>query len=86
MDRYRLHTTGYGIAPGFIHEERLGARIIDDVLVTETGAEILSRYTRDRIIIQAPRHKRGRSRPWPARSRKSAPPSISRRRASSTAT
>lgn len=82
LDRYRLHTTGYGIAPGYppswgeyihlfadstytlqanmmlsveppvmIHEEKLGARLIDDVLVTETGAEIMSSYTRDLIVI-----------------------------------
>jgi Xaa-Pro dipeptidase len=82
MDRYRVHTTGYGIAPGFppswgehihlfadstytleagmvvsveppimIHEERLGARIIDNVLVTDSGAEILSGFTRDLILI-----------------------------------
>lgn len=82
MDRYRLHTTGYGIAPGFppawgesihmfgdseyvlepgmvlsveppvmIHEERLGARIIDDVLITESGPEVLSRFTRDLIRV-----------------------------------
>ena len=82
MDDYRLHTTGYGIAPGyppswgelihfmsdssytlepgmvlsveppiFIHEERLGARIIDNVLVTEEGCEILSRFSRDLIEI-----------------------------------
>ena len=82
MDRYRLHTTGYGIGPGvppswgeplnmfggstdvlragmvvsieppvFIAEERLGARIIDNVLVTETGAELLSEYPRDMIIV-----------------------------------
>jgi len=82
LDRFRLHTTGYGIAPGyppswgeyvhlfadsgytleagmvisieppvFIHEERLGVRIIDNVLVTKTGAEILSRAGRDLIVI-----------------------------------
>lgn len=81
-DRYRLHTTGYGIAPGFppswgepihmfggsqytlqagmllsveppifIGEERVGARIIDNILVTDTGAELLSRYTRDLIVV-----------------------------------
>ncbi len=83
MDQYRLHTTGYGIAPGyppswgeyihlfadsdytleagmilsieppvFIHGEKLGARIIDNVLVTETGAEIVSGFTRDLVCIQ----------------------------------
>jgi len=82
MDQYRLHTTGYGIAPGyppswgeyihlfadsdytleagmilsveppvFIHGEKLGARIIDNVLVTEAGAEILSDFTRDLVCI-----------------------------------
>ncbi len=82
MDAYRLHTTGYGIAPGFpphwgedlhmhsdsthilqagmvlsieppvfIHAEGLGARIIDKVLVTEAGAEIISQSTRDLIVI-----------------------------------
>ena len=83
LDQHRLHTTGYGIAPGYppswgeyihffadstyilesgmvlsveppvlIHEEKLGARIIDDVLVTDTGAEILSRYTRDLVVVE----------------------------------
>ena len=83
MDRYRLHTSGYGLAPGyppswgeyihlfadstytlrtgmvvsieppvFIHEEKLGARIIDNVLVTESGAEILSRCSRDLVLIE----------------------------------
>ena len=82
MDQYRLHTTGYGIGPGYppswgesnhlfgdskyileagmiisieppvyIHEEKIGVRIIDDVLVTETGGEILSKFTRDLIIL-----------------------------------
>jgi Xaa-Pro dipeptidase len=82
FDRYRVHTTGYGIAPGFppawgepiqmfggstytlqagmvlsveppvfIHAERIGVRIIDNVLVTETGAKLLSRYPRDLIVI-----------------------------------
>ncbi|MFC1878115.1 M24 family metallopeptidase [Thermodesulfobacteriota bacterium] len=37
--------------PIHIHEERIGARIIDNVLVTETGAELLSRFTRDLIIL-----------------------------------
>jgi Xaa-Pro dipeptidase len=83
-DRYRIHTSGYGIAPGvppasgeplnlfgsspytleagmmvsveppiFIPEERIGARIIDNVLITETGAERLSRWGRDLIVIDA---------------------------------
>ena len=77
-DQYRLHTTGYGIAPGYppswgesihmfgdsdhvlqagmmlsveppiyIHKERLGVRLIDDVLVTENGPEILTPWLRD---------------------------------------
>jgi Xaa-Pro dipeptidase len=77
----RVHTSGYGLAPGFpptwgepIHmfggstyileagmvmtveppvflgEERLGARIIDNVLVTHEGCELLSRSSRDLII------------------------------------
>lgn len=80
--RYRIHTTGYGLAPGFppswgeplhlfggsrytlqagmvvsveppvfIHEEKLGARLIDNVLVTEGGAELISRHTRDLIVV-----------------------------------
>jgi Xaa-Pro dipeptidase len=82
MDRYRLHTSGYGVGPGvppswgeplnmfggstdvlragmvvsieppvFVAEERLGARIIDNVLVTETGAELLSDHPLDLIEI-----------------------------------
>jgi Xaa-Pro dipeptidase len=82
LEHGRLHTTGYGIAPGyppswgeyihlfadsgytleagmvvsieppvFLHEERLGVRIIDDVLVTETGAEVLSRTSRDLVVV-----------------------------------
>jgi Xaa-Pro dipeptidase len=82
MDRYRIHTTGYGVGPGvppswgeplnmfggstdilragmvvsveppvFIAEERLGARIIDNVLITEHGAELLSRFPLDLIVI-----------------------------------
>lgn len=82
-DAYRVHTTGYGIAPGFppawgesiqmtsdspyvlepgmvlsveppvyIHEERLGTRIIDNVLITEQGPEILSRAPRGMIIAE----------------------------------
>ncbi|MGD2272151.1 MAG: Xaa-Pro peptidase family protein [Desulfobacterales bacterium] len=37
--------------PIHIHKEKIGARIIDNVLVTENGAEILSRFTRDLIIL-----------------------------------
>jgi Xaa-Pro dipeptidase len=31
--------------------ERLGARIIDNVLVTATGAELLSKFSRDLMVI-----------------------------------
>ncbi len=82
LDHGRVHTSGYGLAPGFpptwgepIHmfggnrytleagmvvtieppvflgEERLGARIIDNVLVTETGTELLSTFSRDLIEV-----------------------------------
>lgn len=82
MDRYRIHTTGYGVGPGvppswgeplnmfggstdvlragmvvsveppvFIAEEHLGARIIDNVLITDTGAELLSQVPLDLIVI-----------------------------------
>lgn len=81
LDHGRVHTSGYGLAPGFpptwgepIHmlggstyrlevgmvmtveppvflgEERLGARIIDNVLVTREGCELLSRFSRDLIV------------------------------------
>lgn len=81
LEDYNLHTTGYGIAPGFppawgenlnmffesrdvlqagmvvsieppvfIPSEKLGGRLIDCVVVTETGAEMLSNRSRD--IIQ----------------------------------
>ncbi len=80
-DRYRVHTTGYGIAPGFppswgeplhmfsgcedvleagmvlsveppifIGAERLGVRIIDNVLVTESGVSRLSQLPRDLVV------------------------------------
>lgn len=81
LDRHRIHTSGYGLSPGFppswgepvnmfggsadtlragmvvtieppvfIGEERLGARLIDNVLVTETGAELLTQYPADLIV------------------------------------
>jgi len=37
--------------PVHIHEEKLGARIIDNVLVKESGAEILSKFSRDLIVL-----------------------------------
>jgi Xaa-Pro aminopeptidase len=80
LGAYNVHTTGYGIAPGFppswgettnmfygsndvleagmvmsveppifIHPEKIGGRLIDCVIVTETGCEMLSRYPRDLI-------------------------------------
>jgi Xaa-Pro dipeptidase len=82
LDRFRAHTTGYGMAPGFppswgespnmfggsadvlragmvvsvepavfIAEEGLGVRLIDNVLVTDTGIEVLSRTPRDLIVV-----------------------------------
>lgn len=37
--------------PVFLGDERLGARIIDNVLVTNDGAHILSRFSRDLILV-----------------------------------
>lgn len=37
--------------PVFLGEERLGARLIDNVLVTETGCERLTQFPRDLIVI-----------------------------------
>jgi Xaa-Pro dipeptidase len=82
LEPYRVHTTGYGLAPGFpptwgeplhmlggstytlragmvitveppvfIGPERLGARIIDNVLITADGAELLSQFSRDLIVV-----------------------------------
>lgn len=85
MEHGRIHTSGYGIAPGFppswgesihfhsgypytpgtleagmvmsveppvmLHAERLGARIIDCVLITESGCEILSKFNRDLLVV-----------------------------------
>lgn len=83
LDRYRMHTTGYGMAPGFppswgegvnmfggstdvlrenmvvsvepnifIAEENIGVRIIDNVLISATGVEVLSTTPRDLIVVQ----------------------------------
>ncbi|MDO8360243.1 MAG: Xaa-Pro peptidase family protein [Devosia sp.] len=82
LDRFRVHLSGYGLAPGFppswaeplqmldscpyvlrtgmvvtieppvfIGNEGLGARIIDNVIVTARGAERLSAYPRDLIVV-----------------------------------
>lgn len=81
FDSGRVHTSGYGLGPGFpptwaepIHmleectlplqesmiltieppvflgEEYLGARLIDNVLVTASGAELLTQFSRDLIV------------------------------------
>ncbi len=78
----RVHTSGYGLAPGFpptwgepmhmlngsgytlragmvvsveppvfLGGERVGARIIDNVLVTRDGAELLSRSARELVVV-----------------------------------
>ena len=39
--------------PVFLGAERLGARIIDNVLVTPGGGEVLSRFSRDLIVVHA---------------------------------
>jgi len=83
LEAARVHTSGYGLAPGFppswgepihmladsayilragmvlsveppvfIGTEGLGARVIDNVLVTRDGAEILSRFSRDLIVAE----------------------------------
>ncbi len=83
LDQYRMHTTGYGMAPGFppswgespnvfggssdvlkagmvvsiepnvfLAQEGLGARLIDNVIITETGTELLSRTPRDLVIVE----------------------------------
>ncbi len=82
LERWRVHTSGYGLAPGFppswgeplhmmgasryvlrtgmvvtveppvfVASEGLGVRIIDNVLVTATGAELLSTASRDLVCI-----------------------------------
>ena len=37
--------------PVFLGEERLGARLIDNVLVTDTGCELLSTFSRDLMVV-----------------------------------
>ena len=85
LEHGRVHTTGYGLAPGFppswgeplhlmdgspytlksgmvltieppvfLGGEKLGARLIDNVLVTDDGAELLSRFSRDLIQLDGP--------------------------------
>ena len=82
LDRYRRHTTGYGMAPGFppswgespnmfggstdilragmvvsvepavfLPEEGLGVRLIDNVLVTADGVEVLSTTPPDLVAV-----------------------------------
>lgn len=83
LESYCLHTTGYGMAPGFppswgegpnmfggtkdmlqagmvvsvepavfFPDEGLGIRLIDNVIVTETGTELLSTTPRELILIE----------------------------------
>ncbi len=82
LDHGRVHTSGYGLAPGFpptwgepmhlfggsqytlaagmvvtveppvfLGDEKLGARLIDNLLITEDGAELLSTFSRDLIVV-----------------------------------
>lgn len=82
LEHGRVHTSGYGLAPGFpptwgeplhmlndspytlragmvitieppvfLGAERIGARIIDNVLVTAGGAELLSRHSRELLSV-----------------------------------
>ena len=37
--------------PVYLSNERLGVRLIDNVLVTETGCELLSTFSRDLIVV-----------------------------------
>lgn len=82
MEKFCLHTMGYGIAPAFppmwgerldlsaessytleagmvvsveppvfSYVDRLGARLVDTVLVTDTGCELLSQIPRELIVL-----------------------------------
>lgn len=82
LEHGRVHTTGYGLAPGFppswgeplhllaaspyilkagmiltveppvfLGEEKLGARLIDNVLVTESGCERITRFSPDLLVV-----------------------------------
>ena len=82
LEHGRVHTSGYGLAPGFpptwgepmhmigesayvlqagmvvsveppvfIGDEHIGARIIDNVLITADGAELLSGFSRDLMVV-----------------------------------
>lgn len=37
--------------PVFLHEERLGTRLVDNMLITATGAEFMSCFTRDLVVV-----------------------------------
>ena len=37
--------------PAYLADDRLGARLIDNVLVTETGCELLSTFSRELIVV-----------------------------------
>ena len=41
--------------PVFLGDEKIGARIIDNVLVTKEGCEILSRFPKQELIWASPR-------------------------------
>ncbi|MBC7703022.1 MAG: hypothetical protein H7274_03625, partial [Rhodoferax sp.] len=47
--------------PVFMGEEQLGARLVDNLLVTQDGAELLSRFSRDLIVVPLCAAQRGRT-------------------------